>query len=507
MRAATPLAFTLCAVAFCHGAAVAPARAQGRPPGPPSDYLARIPEPPDVDRVQVGGGPTLTLGQVIAAAERHHPNVVMATQMVRAVEGDLLAAEGGFDLGLAANAWLGTTGYYQYGYGGVRLDQPTPFWGTTFSAGWRFGRAFDESRIPGYGGGVETLDAGELWVGVRVPLWQDGPTDARRARLWQAEHLRDAAQLDYDARMIALRLGANMAYWQWVAAGQRYLVQERLLALAEERDGQIRQRVTAGAIPAIEALENQRVILARRRSLVGVRRDLERTGYALSLFLRGDDGAPRVPPHERLPVELAAMEPLGVTFAEALERAWARRPDLARYRALAERRRVALQLAENRFAPRVDLSLRGSVDIGDGTDDQLRRLADPMVEGSVLLSFPLQFREARGGIARERADLESLLAEAQLVRERVAAEVQDAWSAVRAAEEGVRLADASAQVARSVAEAERQRFDLGATQLFIVNLREQAAAEAEVELVNAEVTLRLARAQWDAAIASGVGGP
>ncbi len=301
----------LTAVALCVGASSVARAQEEEPPLPPAGtpmeppLLGTIPDPPDVTRLEVGGATPLTLGQVLTSVERHHPNVTMAMQAVRAAEGGLLAAEGGFDLGIYANAFVSATGYYQYGYGGVRLDQPTPFWGTTFSGGWRYGQALDDpDGIPSYRRDLETLGGGELWVGVRVPLWRDGPIDSRRARLWQAEQTRDATQLSFEARMIALRLAASVAYWNWVAAGQRYLVREQLLALAEVRDAQIRARVRAGAIPAIEALENQRVILSRRRSLVSARRDVERASYTLSLFTRGDEGEPRIPTAERIPTEM-----------------------------------------------------------------------------------------------------------------------------------------------------------------------------------------------------------
>lgn len=462
------------------------------------------------ERIDVGGGEPLTLGQILASVERHHPTLEAERQRVRAARGERLAAEGGFDLNLTAAGWAAPVGYYDWGRADVRLDQATPLWGASLYAGWRIGRGGD---IPDYYGGYETLDYGEIRAGVRVPLWRDGPIDARRARLWRAEHGADAQEASLRARMLRMRLEAADAYWSWVAAGLKYRVTADLLDLAERRDEQITARARSGAIPPIEALENRRVILARRTSLVSARRGLERAAIRLSLYYRRDDGSPRVPRGERLPGAIEPAERMRVNLRREVRAAWARRPELERYESLIERQRVSVDYAENRFAPQIDVTVGTSVDLGsgDGTTaigtDRQTTLSPPVVEGSILVSLPLQFREARGGIEQSRAELAALRADAQLARDRVATEVQDAYSALSAAWDRVELARESAEVAGAVAEAERRRFELGSTQLFIVNLREQAAAEARATVVDAEASLLVAQAAWAAATGRVADGP
>ncbi len=459
------------------------------------------------DRVAIGGGEPLTLGQVLASVERHHPTLEAERQRVLAAEGEQLAAEGGFDLGITAQGWAAPVGYYDWARADVRLSQATPLWGASVYAGWRIGRGGD---IPDYYGGYETLDLGELRAGVRVPLWRDGPIDSRRARMWRAEHASDAQRASLSARMLRMRLEAASTYWSWVAAGLKYRVAAGLLELAEARDAQIAARVRAGAIPPIESLENRRVIVGRRTSLVSARRGLERASIRLSLYHRRSDGAPRVPRADRLPTSIEPPAAVSVNLPREVRAAWNRRPELERYEALLRRQRVSVDYAENQFSPRIDVTVGTSVDIGAGTGetaigtDQQTTLGPPVVEGSVLVSLPLQFREARGGIRRSRAEMAALQADAQLARDRIATEVQDAYSALRAAEEQAALAREAAEVAEAVAEAERRRFVLGSTQLFIVNLREQAAAAAQATLVDAEASLLVAHAQWRAATGLGV---
>ena len=459
------------------------------------------------ERVDVGGAAPLTLGQVITSVERAHPQIEAARQSVAAAEGELLAAEGGFDLSLSASGWMAPLGYYEWGRATATITQPTPLWGTTFYGGWRIGRSFgdpDSPGVPGYYRGYETLEGGELRAGVRVPLWQDGPIDPRRARLWSAQHGLDAEAHALEARLLALRLAAARAYWSWVAAGRRYRVAAELLDLAELRDDQIRTRASAGAIPPVEALENRRVIVGRRQALVSARRALEQSALALSLYVRDRSGRPQVPRAERVPVDPGLPRDTIESPPRAIRAAWERRPELARYRALARRQRVTVDLAENRFAPRIDVGVEASIDLGPGNDRQLAQLGEPALEAGVLVSFPLQFREARGGLDRARAERAARIAEAQWLRDQIAAHVRDALSAVEAAEEALALAREGAEVANAVADAERRRFELGATELFAVNQREQAAAEASTAVVDAETALHVAHAELRAATARGL---
>jgi outer membrane protein TolC len=462
--------------------------------------------------LEVGGGPALGLDEVIESVDRHHPALDAAQLRIAAAEGQRLAAEGAFDLGLTGRLFGSFLGYYEYGRADVQLTQPTPFWGTTFFGGWRIGRGFARGGIPDYYRYDETFDGGELRLGLNVPLWRDGPIDSRRATLWRSEHGVTAASEDFQARRLRVVLAASEAYWRWVAAGQRYLVLHALLRIAEDRDAQIGARAAAGAIPAIEHLENRRAILERRQALVVARRALEQRAIALSLYLRDGDGAPLVVSPRRVPERIAAPERVVEGEDASLARAVERRPELRRFAAQRRQAQVALDLADNQLSPRLDVTVTGALDVGGpGVSDpdrayQIQRaLERPNLDALLSVQVPLQFREARGRIDQARAELGALDADLELATDQLRLEVRDARSAIAAAEESVALATDSEEVARAVALAERVRFDNGASSLLVVNLRETAAAQAAQARVDAQAELAIARALYDAATAEALG--
>jgi outer membrane protein TolC len=61
------------------------------------------------------------------------------------------------------------------------------------------------------------------------------------------------------------------------------------------------------------------------------------------------------------------------------------------------------------------------------------------------------------------------------------------------------LADAEVTQASQMVQAERTRFRLGAGDFFLVNVREETAANAQISAIRADLAGRLAEASYNAA--------
>ncbi len=433
----------------------------------------------------------LSPADVRTSVERHHPTVAAAVAREEAARAELRAARGGFDPQLRLYGSRRAGGYYELTRLDVELRQPTPLWGAEVWAGYRRG-AGAQDRYPTYYAD-ETLSGGEVRAGLRVPLWREGPLDARRAARERARLAADAAGQRRRATALDLRRRGLVAYWKWVAAGRQLRVASALLQLASARRGQVERRAASGVVPPIEVLEAERSLLRRRSTLVTVRRAFEGASLALSLYLRDDRGAPLRPDEGRLPGELA-LPSIEVDAGSAVQRALACHPRLRAARATVESRRVQRELARARRGPQLDLSLQVSRDFGRGDES----LAGTVYEGGLRLAMPLGLRTARGELDGAEAALQAAEQELRLREDVLATEIRDVASAWAAARERFALARALAETTRRLAEAERRRFESGATSLLVVNLREQAAAEASIEVVEAARDLWIAAADWEA---------
>ena len=73
-----------------------------------------------------------------------------------------------------------------------------------------------------------------------------------------------------------------------------------------------------------------------------------------------------------------------------------------------------------------------------------------------------------------------------MLNEQIAVEVRNIAVEIAAAERFVALAAREVEQAEILEDSERQRFDDGASDFFVVNLREEASADARVRRVGAE---------------------
>lgn len=442
--------------------------------------------------------PPLTLAEVLEATRALAPQLLAARADVEAAEGDALAADGAFD-----PAWrTRVTGVPVSGYPQLRLDSvieaPTPFWGASLFGGYRLGTG----KLQSYYGERETWTGGELRAGVSVPVLRNGPIDRRRATQARAELGRSLAGLSRRQQQLELERQATVKYWDWVAAGRRREIARSLLELARGRDGQLDTRAKAGDVARFDRQDNQRALVQREGFVVQAQRGVEQVAFELSLFLRDGEGAPVLPADARLPPMLEAPAAPAAQAGDAAEAVAARRPDVLRLRDQRRQAALELELANNQLLPALDLGATVSKDLGAAPRPEAAALGPTELELTVVLDVPILYRGPLGRVQSARANLARLDAQLRLANERVKLELDDAWSALRAAAERLTLARRELEVAEQLERSERIRFELGEGSLLFVNLREQATVEARLREVDALVdghralaALRLALAQ------------
>jgi outer membrane protein TolC len=278
---------------------------------------------------------------------------------------------------------------------------------------------------------------------------------------------------------IGVQRRAADAYQQWVAAGLRMRTYRDLLALARERQASIERQVQLGARPAVLAVENRQNIVRREALLVRSEQDLAVAAQALSLFWRDDLGQPIVATADDLPASFPdGVAPRLADTATVL----ANRPDLQILMNRAEQARLRGDLAGNDLLPKLDVRVEASKDFGSGS---YTRVPGEVLFG-VRLSMPLEQRAARGRMAEAQADADALSHRLRLAEQQITADLASLRVQVSGAERLAVLAGDEAQLARRMAEAERRRFALGASDFLPVNLREEAAADAQLRQIDAQ---------------------
>lgn len=425
-----------------------------------------------------GVNAALTLDRVLQSSLDHFPAIQAAVQETLIREGRVTGALGAFDLALEQKAKV-RGGYYDGRSLDNRLVKPLPLANMQTFAGYRV----SNDDFPIYEEEYVTNDGGEFNLGIVFSLWRDRNIDPRRFELAAARLGVREAELDLELARITTQRNATRAYWSWVVAGQRLAVYRALVDLAERRVHAFEQRAAAGDIATIQIVENRQNLLRRQALATEARGDFDARAIELSLFLRDANGEPLQPDGAALP-EVASDTAVHVADAEVLvDAVLSVRPELARLDTLSDIERRRLALAENELMPRVDLGLKGAHDIGSGA--RSREGFEAVVELTV--SIPLEQRRGTGLIAESRARLDQINFERALTEQRLANELRKLSTTLNAMRELVALTRSEAEQAATMERAERERFEAGASDFFLVNLREERSADARIRHLDARL--------------------
>ncbi len=440
-------------------------------------------------------GSKIDLGAVIDSVYRSYPLLEAAVQQRTIAFGEQMQALGEFDLRVTAASENQPTGFYETYRQRAGFIQPR-YEGGNFFGGYRIGRGSFE---PWYKE-RETNEGGEFRAGLAIPLARDRRIDERRAALWRANAGRQLADPDINAQLIGFVQEASYAYWNWVAAGEKYRIAQGILELAEERAEGLRRQTEQGLLDPPVLTDNLRLIADRKAALAAAQQKLRLSAVKLSLYLRGPDGRPLVPDDKMLPkfppptpIEFEAM-------AGDISTAINQRPEIAVLAFMRQQLEIDFAQASNEFQPSIDAVLGASQDVGrraSRSNDKGEFEAD----ASVYLDVPVQRRKARGKMQATQGKITQVSAKLRLTEDKVVADVQAVYAALVAAYEQVEQMRQSVEFAEDLARRERRNLELGASDLLIVALREQFAVEAAAKLVDALLIYYLAQADYRAALA------
>ncbi len=434
----------------------------------------------------------LELEAVLASSLRAFPQILAALEKQEAQSGKLLASQGAFDLQLENTTYTRAAGYYDGKVVDSRIVKPLPEFNAKLYGGYRIA----DGDFPIYEDEYFTNGGGEFKVGAVFSLLRDRDIDERRFAL--RDNTLALAQTELETRLTQIKVQhqATLAYLSWLAAGKSLGIYRGLLELAEARQQGLEQRVADGDLARVYLNENRQYILKRSARVAEAERALANYANRLGLYLRDDTGAPRIPQATELP---KAWPDHGRMDAQSLEATialtLAERPEIGLVAADVERERNRLALGDNALKTRVDLNLEASRDIGGGS--VTRDETDAVVR--LEINVPLERRTGQGKVAEARANLSRLELERQLLNEKIEVEVRNIANDITAATRFLELAVQEVEQAEILARAERSRFDDGASDFFVVNLREEAAADARLRRIGAQAGLLQALTDFYAA--------
>lgn len=486
--------------------------------------------------------PTLTLAEAIARALDKNEGILIERTALDSAAAAVDGAEGAYDplLGLSAG-WRQTTEPVNSAFSGAPAGELAPtFEGAEVSAELQQllpnGAALSLSALGSRDESDASFDllspayGSRLGVELRQPLLRDRAIDGARLGIRVAAADRQRAVASLTREVSETVAAVERAYWALVAARNEIAVREEAVRLADEQLSETGIRIENGAAPETEIAQPRAERERRRGELLAAREAVARAETTLKLLILGDDdGALWLDPLP--PLEEAAVEPVEVDAAAAIDRALASRPELAAADAAIERRRAETLFARNRVQPALDLvvsydrfglagtrnpasdpipGLPGEVPAGleGNLGDSLERLVDGDFDDArvgLVLSLPIGNRAARADVAI--ADNGERQAEAELARARKAirAEVLDAVAGLDTAGGRIEATRAARQAAEVQLDAERERYAVGLSTNFLVLTRQNDLSAARLDEIAALTDYRAARTELGRATGALIG--
>jgi outer membrane protein TolC len=439
---------------------------------------------------------TLLLEEVLDSSATHFPSILRALASRRAAEGTAVEALGAFDIVFDAKGFSRVSGFYDGTAANGTVSQRVRPLGADLYAGYKI----SDGTFPIYEDENFTNLGGAVRVGLMFSLLRDREIDSQRFAERDAELGLRKADLDLLLTQIGVQQRAQLSYWRWVVEVRKLRVYENLLDIAKTRQTALERQVERGARAAIFLTENLQNIMRREALVRTAERDVAVAANDLSLYYRNESGAPVVPGPERIPSseEISAIGELARVDETVIPEALDRRPELALLRNAIERERNRIALAENNLKPRIDLGMEVQTGLGSVGEGGVSRDSTDTIVGFTF-NVPLQRRAEKGRLARSRAELSARLEEQRLTEDQIQLEIRNVLVDLQTSRDLLLIAEQEVQQAEIMRASEQRRFESGASDFFLVNVREEFAANAQIRQIEAELATRVARANFDAA--------
>lgn len=381
-------------------------------------------------------------------------------------KGELTAAEGAFDHKLIFKSRNRIEDKYDNQYFETTLERQTAFGGTSLVAGHRQGLG----HFPAYDGKYRTSGAGEIFAGLSVPILRNFKTDEFRTNLKIKQLEKKQAELEASQKKMVYLHKALSLYYKWILETQKLKINKNILELALKRHDMIERKYKAGDVERIKVTDNQRAIDKRSGEIIKNEIELNKVRAQLAIYLRDQQGNPVSIPFESNPEFILQKDEQLLTSTDISHNPQLKILDLER-----DKFKLESIFYDQSELPGLNLELLGAKELSSNDPYDPERL-----QVAVKFDFPLENRKAEGknvsynykvlAIEKNKQYLESELFQQLSFFIKASYDSKTRW--------GITTKEFEATI--KMAEAEKQRWSQGASDLFVVNLREQDVADVDI---------------------------
>ncbi len=437
--------------------------------------------------------PSLGVNKIIESSQKNYPQILNFYEKVATKEGKVLESLGFFDVKIKNQYQDKSRGFYDGKINDISLEKQNGFMGSKIYGGYRksFGNFAD------YDGNNLTNDEGEYRVGGSFSLLRNRAIDSGRLDLITSQLELKESQIQLEKIKNEIARDAIKSYWNWVISGYIYQAYENLYELAKKRDSQLKIRHQKGDVAQIILIENHRNVLNRQSLMREARNNFDNNTLALSMYYRGQNGEMLLAKIEELPkLDFDLAKNLSNKIDEDIAGGLQNRPELRLLKIQNDQEGNNLNQAKNLYQPKLDIQLEASKDLGDGTKSRSQS------NNQVKLDFelPLQQNIAKGKIASSSSKIKAIKYEEQFYRDKISTEISQLHNSLKNILQIYANYLEELKLSQILEKAEKERFQNGHSDFFLINLREQEVANAKINKLLSILRYQSIQADYNFAI-------
>lgn len=419
----------------------------------------------------------VTFENVMESVYKHHPIILQQIDKFEQTQNAVRESEGAFDLKLSGEYRDRVQGKHDGDFQNIQLEKSFSELNLNVYTGFRR----SQNDFPVYEEELTTLENGEANLGLKLSLLRYRQIDKNRLKLRNSELKNQTQNLQVKLVKEQLRFFVIQNYLDWYYSGKSVEVYEKLLNYTEEQAKALSYRVKKGDLPKIYITENKQYLLKRKTQLEKAKQKFYKSSFNLSLLNRDDKGRPILT--TKLPDKTPLEKIYGLSFD--LNEQLNFNSSYA-YKQLSNELQVASnqQLnAENKLLPKLDLDMKVAKDNGPTYDNA----DDPEHVIALKFEIPIERNLGKGAVNKYRAKQKALRRKMSYFKEKVSAKFKATVMQLQSTATMIQNYKDEYEVALKMQEAEKIKFTNGGSDYFLLNIREQNSAKAQINLYQARL--------------------
>jgi cobalt-zinc-cadmium efflux system outer membrane protein len=403
---------------------------------------------------------------VIKSVLTHFPLIDEANLKADSAEGEVTAAKGEFDHKLRFKTRLWRQQPYNNEYYETYLERQTPWGGAKLVAGHRQGAgSFNYYDLK-----KDTSTAGQVFAGITLPILRNLQTDAYRTNLRMSQIRREQAAQEVKLKKLMYVHKGLSSYYRWVLGLKRLEVYRQLLGLAQERQKMLEKKFKAGDSDRLKVTDNARQINKRQGEVLKAEVELRKLEADLALFVRDQEGKP---------VQVSSVQNAEVILLNkrtpGLASGMKTNPQITILNFEQQLNQAEYDLNNQAKLPGLNVDVSGAQELSNRPG-----YGDHILQVGVNFDFPLENRKARGKSVAYHYKKKAVEKELLYAQQQIEQQYRYSVSASETSHRKWQVSKIEYENSKRVADGERKKWALGASDLFVVNMREQDLADVDL---------------------------